>query len=103
MKKLITIENPFVLANIKATLEQEGIPCFIKNEFVGGASGELPHFELWPEIWVINEEQHTEAYSLVESINQKSLDDSWICAACKEPNGEAFASCWNCQQSPKAK
>ena len=102
MKKLVTNENLFILANIKEVLEQAGIACSIKNEFIGGASGELPHFELWPEIWIMHDEDLERAQSIVTEINDNSPIDEWACNFCQEKNADSFEYCWNCRNERNA-
>ena len=37
---------------IKQLLDEQGIPCFVKNEFAIGAMGELSPIDVLPEIWI---------------------------------------------------
>jgi len=102
MKKLMSSENPFILANNKEILAQSGIDCIIKNEFIGGASGELPHFELWPEIWVLHDEDLKRAQAIVSEINDNSRIKEWTCNSCQENNADSFEYCWNCKMDRSA-
>lgn len=102
MKKLLSNENPFILANTKELLAQSGIDCSIRNEFIGGASGELPHFELWPEIWVLQDEDLERAQAIVEEISDNSRIEEWTCNFCQENNADSFEYCWNCRKERPA-
>ena len=55
MKKLTSSESLVTINHYKNVLESEGIPCQIRNEFLGGIAGEMPLQEIWPELWVIND------------------------------------------------
>lgn len=97
MKKLLSNENLFVIQNIRQILEQAGIPCSIKNEFVTSGSGELPHFEVWPELWSIRDSDHQKAEKIIQDINDSDLEE-WTCDSCKEINVNSFDFCWNCDK-----
>lgn len=97
MKKLVTKENPFILANIREILEQSDIRCTIKNEFASSGSGELPHFDLWPELWVLEDRDFERAQKILMEITDNSQDNEWRCTFCKEKNAESFEYCWNCR------
>lgn len=98
MKKLITHENPFILANIRELMEQAGIPCSIKNEFASSGSGELPHFDLWPELWILDAKDWGRAQKLLVEINDNSWEEEWTCGYCEEKNANTFDYCWNCRK-----
>ena len=53
MERGVRVSSSPVLANIailKAALESHGIACEIRGEHLGGAAGELPPGETWPEL-----------------------------------------------------
>ncbi|MCV6623683.1 MAG: DUF2007 domain-containing protein [Cellvibrionaceae bacterium] len=99
MKLLHTQENGFVLNNIRNLVEAEGIPTVMKNEHLGAGSGEVPHFETWPELWVKDPDDYPKAKAIVDSIlAQQAADDgqTWICHECGEENDASFELCWQC-------
>jgi hypothetical protein len=49
------------VAQVQSALEMAGIPCTLRNEYAGGASGELAPLETWPEIWVLRDRDHDRA------------------------------------------
>ena len=55
MIKLFTSSDPFLLQSVKSELDALSIPYLVKNEFAGGAMGELPWQESQPELWLIDE------------------------------------------------
>lgn len=97
MKKLTSHENLFIVANIREIMEQADIACMIKNEFAGSGSGEIPHFETWPELWVINEEDFDKAQAILTQIEDNSWHNEWTCNFCQEKNADSFEYCWNCR------
>jgi hypothetical protein len=97
MKKLTSSESLITINHFKNVLESEGIPCRIKNEYLGGIAGEMPLTEIWPELWVINELDYDRAKQLIDAaIVDESPQRSWKCKKCGEENEGQFAACWNC-------
>lgn len=97
MKRLASHESIAYLGHLKNLLEQSGIGCFIKNEQLSGGLGEIPFLECLPELWVVRDEQLSEAQSLLEDLKRSSPSaPAWRCAACGETNEGQFAACWNC-------
>ena len=99
MKKLYTHENRMILFNLKNLLEESGIKTRVRNEFVGGGIGDLPAFDTWPELWVINDLDYDRALQLIEDASADSPTASWRCRKCGETNEGQFAACWNCGAS----
>jgi hypothetical protein len=97
MKKLTSSESLVTVNHFKNVLESEGIPCQIRNEFLGGIAGEMPLQEIWPELWIINDIDYDRAKQLIDSaIVEESPHDSWKCRQCGELNEGQFAACWSC-------
>lgn len=97
MKKLTSSESLVTINHFKNVLESEGIPCQIRNEFLGGIAGEMPLQEIWPELWVINDIDHDRAKQLLDNaIADESPQANWKCRQCGEDNEGQFAACWNC-------
>ena len=97
MKKLTSSESLVTINHYKNVLESEGIPCQIRNEFLGGIAGEMPLQEIWPELWVINDIDYDRASQLLDNaIVDESPHANWTCRQCGEENEGQFAACWNC-------
>ena len=97
MKKLTSSESLVTINHYKNVLESEGIPCQIRNEFLGGIAGEMPLQEIWPELWVINDIDYDRARQLLDNaIVDESPHANWTCRQCGEENEGQFAACWNC-------
>ncbi len=98
MKKLFTHENRLIVFNLKNVLEEQGINCFIENEFSSSGAGVLAPFETWPEIWV-EQYQFDKAEGIVsDMLNNQSSKADWVCSECGESNGSKFEVCWNCNK-----
>ena len=99
MKKLFTHENRMIVYNMKNLLQGEGIETILKNEFSGGGVGDLPAFDIWPEIWIRDEAQFVKAQSILHDVNDTSKAAAWFCRGCQESNDASFGICWNCGRS----
>jgi len=82
---------------MKNLLEARGVEVFLKNEFQQGAAGQLSAFDVWPELWIVNEEQYDQAKGLIEEAISKSVSEDWVCNVCNETNDGSFDLCWRCQ------
>jgi hypothetical protein len=82
---------------IKQLLDEQGIPCFVKNEFAIGAMGELSPMDVMPEVWVSDLEWLPKAQKFVADFQHQPADtSSWICSDCHEKNAASFEFCWQC-------
>ncbi len=89
-------ERPLALL-LRQRLEQEGIPCLLRNEDLFTALGEIPVLKCLPELWVIDDEIYPRAKLLLEQwLRSGESDSSWICPGCGEPLEGQFDACWNC-------
>ena len=83
---------------VASMLEQAGIRCLTRNEYLGGGAGELPLNECWPEVWVLEEAEAAAALRLIEGAlgAASNVREAWNCAGCGERLEGQFAQCWNC-------
>lgn len=89
------------VGHLKSLLEQAGIRCVIKNELLGAALGEIPFLECLPELWVLRDEQASDAEALIaESMvgvrAEPARGPAWRCRTCGTSNEPQFAACWRC-------
>ncbi len=96
MKLIYTHENRFLVGNAKNILENENIEVILKNEFIGGAAGDLAPFDTWQELWV-EDKDYAKAEKLLLALSDNKVNTEWSCPACGEANGASFEVCWNCQ------
>lgn len=100
MKKIFVSQNLFEVEMRKERLEEAGIPCTIKNQRSSGLAVEIPFTEVFPELWVIQDEDADRARQLLEEglVSLPSNQDTWMCAGCGERHESQFGTCWNCGQ-----
>ena len=99
MIKLFSTDDPFLFQRAKSELDANGIPFMVKNEFAGGALGEVPWQEAQPELWLVDDEWSARAMQIInalEATDAQTLKSDWYCASCNAENGSAFGSCWQC-------
>ncbi|MCY4642886.1 MAG: DUF2007 domain-containing protein [Gammaproteobacteria bacterium] len=98
MERIYSEPSPVFIYHIKDLLEEKGIATIIKNELLAGAVGELPPTEVWPELWVVDNEDKEVAEKLVDDFIQstKSRSLDWVCEKCGEQIEGQFNVCWNC-------
>ncbi len=98
MKRIYSEPSPIFIHQIKELLEDKGIKTILKNELLSGGVGELPPTEVWPELWVLENDDEEPAKSLVEAFVQstKTQAKEWQCNNCGEQVGGQFNICWNC-------
>jgi len=99
--KVFSSEDRFLVTHIHALLSQQGIPCFVKNEYAIGAMGDLSPFDCWPEVWVTDDEWLSRAKKIIQQYQQQSLEKrEWFCGGCGEKNEASFEFCWQCGRDP---
>ncbi len=85
---------------LKSVLELNRIPCFVRFEHLAGAAGELPPTVVWPELWVVNDEDAGAARTQIDTALADSRDSlsEWACPDCGELIEGQFSACWRCAQ-----
>jgi hypothetical protein len=96
MKMIYTHENRMILFNIKNLLQAEGIETRVVNEFAGGAVGDLPAFETWPQLWLDDDSRLPAAEEILGKIFDHRDRRDWYCRGCQELNDASFQLCWKC-------
>jgi hypothetical protein len=96
-KAVYSAADLFMVTHAANILDNNGIETYIQNNFLSGAMGEIPVFECWPRLFVVNDDQYDKALKIVtaELIERKPLP-AWICNKCQESNEGAFELCWSC-------
>ena len=104
MRKVYGSQLIPMVGHLKNVLESHGIHCVVKNALLGGALGEAPPVECWPQLWVIEDNKYDEAAA---SVSAASLENAvepagrWLCACGEELEGQ-FTDCWRCGTSRPA-
>ena len=98
MKRVFSSESLADAGHVRALLEQQGIGCYIRNEQLSGALGEVPFLECMPEVWVYRDADSTRAEAIVGELASggDTSGEPWRCRHCGESNEGQYAACWNC-------
>ena len=99
MTRVFTGVSLAEVGHLKNLLEQAGIVCWIKNEQLVGALGEIPFLECQPELWVVVDEQAADAKALIQDALTPTVSANaapWRCRQCGASNEPQFAACWQC-------
>jgi len=98
MIKVFTAQDFIEVAFWRNYLEQAGVACQIRNEFLGSAAGEIPPIECWPELWIEDERDEVLAQRLLASdpLGEQNHLAVWTCGYCGETSEGQFTDCWNC-------
>jgi hypothetical protein len=98
MKMVYTSSDAMLVGFLKDLLENRGITCIIKNQYLSGAIGDLPPQECWPELWVTEDRDLEPARRLIEQTlgGPEQGASPWTCPGCGERIEAQFGRCWNC-------
>ena len=97
LRKVHTAESIIEIAHLRNVLEQAGIACYVGNERLGGAVGEIPFVECWPELWVLRNGDALSARGLIDAARAAIVPSpDWICRSCGERVEGQFDACWRC-------
>ncbi|MEQ8663562.1 MAG: DUF2007 domain-containing protein [Gammaproteobacteria bacterium] len=97
MKRVYSSADAIHCGWLKSVLDAAGIACLLRNAYLGGAAGELPLNECWPEIWVLEDADSVRAARLIRAAETPAAPaGSWCCDGCGEALEGAFGQCWRC-------
>ena len=68
MKEIYRDQNLMKCTLLKSILEENKIECIIKNETVSWLVGAVPFTEIWPEVWIINDDDLERATEIAAKI-----------------------------------
>ncbi len=96
--KLVTHADNLLIATLwQQMLEAAGIPCEIRNRYIGAAVGELPTDQVAPQVWVRDDRDVPRATILLDEFRSPRSSASWCCFQCGELVEGQFFQCWNCE------
>jgi hypothetical protein len=98
MKRLYTSHNLVDVEMRKEWLDQQSIPCTIKHQRSAMLGGEVPFVEVFPELWVLHDQDFEKAKSILDDWDaaQPLRQTAWTCTGCGEVHRKEFTTCWNC-------
>ena len=89
-----------VVGHMHSLLESEGVPCEIRNAGAAGLAGEIPHTQVYPELWVLDKLDEPRAREIIRTYRDKDaatpMAPDWTCPKCGETVDGVYAECWNC-------
>lgn len=102
MKRVHVSSDPLMVGHLEAVLRERGIGCFVRNRYLAGGAGELPPNDLWPELWVEDDEDEAIARRLLDEVLGAASEPgpNWTCPRCGERIEGQFAACWRCGAEP---
>lgn len=100
MKKVYEHIDFARVGHFQSILESDGIKTMIKNLGASVGIGEIPFTEVFPELWVVNDEDYERAMAALESYTPPETEDTtdWTCPSCGEYVEKQFGECWNCSE-----
>ena len=96
MKRVYSHPNSMMVGSMAGLLEQSGIESEMRNDILGGASGEIAPGETWVELWVKDASQADRAIQIIQESMQQAEGEDWQCTRCDESNPASFDTCWKC-------
>jgi len=95
---IYTAETLIQVEHIRALLDNEGIRTTVRNQYLSAGLGELPAFECWPELWLVNEGDSARAQRFIQDYLRADpgLLQDWRCPQCGETIEGQFSQCWHC-------
>ena len=100
MKKLYVSQSLIDVESRKEMMNQARIPCMIKNQRSAMLGGEVPFVEVFPELWVLHDDDLARAKTLLKAWEEAQPLEatSWTCGNCSEIHQKEFTTCWKCNQ-----
>ena len=97
MRKLYVAVDVIEAQLLNSLLKSKGISSLIKNEVLQSGIGELPFVEMWPEVWIIEQNDWFFANRVLESFKPLDTLEDWMCTHCLVANPGTFETCWSCR------
>jgi hypothetical protein len=94
MLRLTQAPNIAIAALWVDALRQGGFDASMQRYFLGAAAGELPPDQCLPEVWLMRDEQETQARALLHELTH-ARQHRWVCV-CGETVEGGFEQCWQC-------
>lgn len=97
MKRVYSSADSLLTHHLRNILENAGIACQVRNEFLMGGAGDLPVLDVWPEIWVEDTDaERATALIQIQLQPDATAAKEWTCPECGTRCEGQFDACWNC-------
>jgi hypothetical protein len=84
---------------IKGLLESHGMAATVRGADLLAARGDVPIPDLWPTVWISEDDREAEARSLVsdyQAAQPLAAAPGWRCPQCGQEREAQFTACWQC-------
>ncbi len=95
MKRVFRAASLIDVAHARNVLSTAGIAAEFRNQYLGGALGELPMLETWPALFVADDDEAA-AIRVLARVAATPSGSAWSCAHCGELCEAQFTHCWRC-------
>lgn len=97
LKRVYSAETLVQVVHMQNLLAASGVMAELRNARLGGALGEIPFLETWPQLWV-EEPAFDLAMRVIahDDAQPAQAGGHWHCAGCGESIELQFSHCWNC-------
>jgi hypothetical protein len=95
VKRVYRAPSLMQVAHARNVLIAAGIACEVRNQYLGGALGELPMLETWPQLYVDDADENP-ALRALRAAATPVVGSPWICDSCGEKLEPQFTHCWRC-------
>ena len=92
MKLLVRADNLLIATLWQRMLEAAGIPCDVRNRYIGAVVGELPADQVAPQVWIRDDRDEARASALLDELPLVTGDTAlvwdpiakdWLCYGSK--------------------
>jgi hypothetical protein len=95
MKRVYRAASLIAVAHARNVLLMAGIQSELRNQYLGGALGDLPMLETWPQLFVEDDDESAALRALARAASAPG-GTPWICERCGEHSEPQFTHCWRC-------
>lgn len=95
MKRVFRAASLVEVAHARNVLLSAGIQSELRNQYLGGALGDLPMLETWPQLYVEDNDEAAALKTLARAAKAPQ-GPPWTCVQCGEHSEPQFTHCWCC-------
>jgi hypothetical protein len=101
MKRVFRAASLIQVAHARNVLLTAGIDSELRNQYLGGALGDLPMLETWPQLFVEDDDEAAALRALARAAAAPAGAE-WECRQCGERLEPQFTHCWSCGASAQS-
>jgi putative signal transducing protein len=97
MKKVFSSHILPTAEHVQKVLELQGIISNVSGESLALPFGDLPPIDVWPAVWVDDEDEEQALRIISElELEESKSEATWKCIRCGEESENRFDACWKC-------